>query len=138
MLRYDSRLLRAALLGNAMFSGACGLSLFLAPVPVGAWLGVFEPPLLMSMGAGLLMFAGALALLATRRRLSPTWVRVVVAADASWVVGSFLFLLSPLAGALSRPGTWTVAGVALVVAFWGALQTLGALVNDGRPAEALP
>lgn len=134
----DSRLLRRALKGNAAFSGACAVLLLAAPDAVGFWLGLPGTHLLVWLGLGLLAFAGALVVLAMRPWPSLPWVRAIIAADASWVVGTVILLLTPWVGALSRRGVWTVILVAVVVAFWGVLQVLGVRAMGGRGGQAPP
>jgi hypothetical protein len=136
MLPPDHRLLRRALLGNAAFSGACAVPLLFTPDAVASWLGLPESLLLPGLGLGLLAFAGALVVLAIRPRPTRSWVLAVIAADAAWVVGTVILLLSPWAGSLSGPGIWTVILVAAVVSAWGLLQAAGARAMDRPSGEA--
>lgn len=138
MIPPHARLLRGALLGNAAFSGTCAVPLVVAPAAVASWLGLAQTPLLVGLGLGLLAFAGVLVVLATRPRPARSWVLAVIAADAAWVAGTAILLLSPAAGAFSDRGMWTVLLVAVNVAAWGLLQAAGARALARPPAEGHP
>jgi len=115
------RLLRRALLGNACFSAASGLTLLLAPATVGNWLDFEAPGLFRFLGTGLLLFAAELLFQTTRK--TPRRLRGWIAsfADFSWVVASCaLPLLFP--SALSSTGWVLVLGVAAVVFVFGFIQ----------------
>ena len=119
----DSRLLRRALLGNALFSTVCGLILLLGASPLDPWLGI-PAWVLRAVGLGLLPFALGLFLNARREvvRRSEAWV--AVALDLAWVAGSAWLVLGEL-WPLREPGTWAVIGVAAVVLECAVFQALG-------------
>ena len=118
----DDRLLRLSLRGNAAFSTLCGLTSLLAAGSLAAALGIPEPALLTSLGLQLLVFAGLLALLASRPAIRPGLALAVVAADVLWVIGTGPVLV---AGILTPLGSWTAFAVANVIALFAVLQYLG-------------
>lgn len=129
--RESPALLRTSLLGNAVFSGTCGAVLLLANGTIGAWLGLSLGPLVQLLGLGLLIFAVAVAVLGTRPTPSTRWVRVVIAADASWVVGSMILIASPLAASLTERSVWLLLLLAKCVFFWAVLQSIGLRMASG-------
>ena len=85
------RLLRVALLGDAVASGATGLLMAAAAGPLAPLLGLPEP-LLRGAGLVLLPYAAVVARLGTRPMPGRGAVRAVVALNLLWVVDSLLLL----------------------------------------------
>ncbi|MFQ5699811.1 MAG: hypothetical protein ACE5IL_16225 [Myxococcota bacterium] len=117
-----SRLLRGALRANALFSGVSGVCALIAAAPLAEHLGVAPPVRVSSTGLDLVGFAGLLALVASRPRISPAWVTAILAADGLWVLGSAVLI--PL-GVFSLQGRWIIAILAEIVAALAILQYAG-------------
>src|SRR5690606_32265086 len=107
LLRSPS-LLKYALIGDALASGAAGLVLVAAAAPLAGWLGLPET-LLRLAGASLLPFARIVAWVGTRAVPPRAAAWAIVAYNAVWIVESFALLLF---GGYSP----TSLGVAFVVA----------------------
>lgn len=121
--RSDSRLLRRALTGNAVFSTLCGVTLLAAGGLLGPVLAV--PPLaLRIVGLTLLPFAFGLWQNAHRVAVHRGEAWLAVGLDLAWVAGSALLVFGDL-WPLSYAGIWAVLGVAEVVLVCAALQGLG-------------
>ncbi|BBC31658.1 hypothetical protein SGFS_029520 [Streptomyces graminofaciens] len=112
-------MLRRFLALDAVVTGANGLAYLVASGPLGRFLGVGSG-LLLALGAFLTVYAGAVALLASRGRPPAPAVRAVVEANLAWAVLSLvalaLWLTPSTAGAV-----WTVLQ-ALTVAGFAAAQ----------------
>ena len=80
----NSQMLRPPLLMNAVFSGANGLLLTLAPVLVALWLGPNTTGIYSLLGVGLLLFCVTLGVLAARP--TPLAVLAITGADLGWVI----------------------------------------------------
>ncbi len=127
----NDRPLRAALLGNAVFSALSGLACLLAADAVStalfaqgvAPLGLAPADVVLELGILLLAFAGLVALIATRPTLSRGWAGAVIAADILWVLDSAL-LLAFFPDHLSAAGFRIVLDVAVLVALFAAGQTV--------------
>lgn len=128
-----NRLLRYALLGDAVSSGAMGLLLALGA-------GVLEPLLglpailLRSLGLALLPFAALVAWAGTRPLIRPGFVWTIVAVNSIWVLDSFLLLVWP---GLSPSLLGQVFVVAQAVAVGGFAIAQGLLVGGPRGNAAL-
>lgn len=128
------RLLRASLLGNAVFSATTGAALTLVPVEVAELAGLDAPAALRLLGTGLLAFAGLVAWVGTRARLRALPAVLISFADLMWVAVSVaLVLVAPpliLAG-----GSLSVLLVALAVLGFGVGQLLGVrrLLRETHP-----
>jgi hypothetical protein len=112
----SDRLLRRTLWGNAIFSVVAGAALATfagpfaeasahAPVDVA---GLDLAIMFQALGLGVIAFGALCAWVASRGILSSAWARAIFAADVAWVAGSVLVL--------ALPASWTVAGVAGIVA----------------------
>lgn len=120
------RILRLALLGNAVFSTVSGL----ACLALRDWLasrtglGAGE---ISSLGIVLLVFAALLVFLETRRDLRRPWIRatvlVVAGLDVLWVAASAVAIFGP--SPLTNTGRWLAGVVALVVADFAFFQLYG-------------
>lgn len=82
----NSKTLRPPLLMNAVFSGANGLLLTLAPVLIASWLGPQTTGIYSFLGVGLLLFCLTLGFLAARP--TPLAVLAVTGADLGWVIST--------------------------------------------------
>ncbi|MGW6790411.1 hypothetical protein [Streptomyces chartreusis] len=120
--------LRRFLALDAVVTGANGLAYLAVSGPLGRLLGV-ESSLLLALGAFLAVYAGAVALLASRARPAGLPVRAVIEANLAWTVLSLVALalwLSPTtAGAV-----WTVLQ-ALTVAGFAGLQYAALRIRQG-------
>lgn len=83
----NTHLLRAALVGNAIFSAACGAASIAAPSGLSKELAI--PEWLISSGGGLLiLYATALVGLSRMRRVASPWAVLATSLDVLWVIGS--------------------------------------------------
>jgi hypothetical protein len=118
-----SQLLRRALIADAAITGATGLALLAAAGPLAALFGLPDQ-LLRYAGVSLLPFAAFVGALSGRESISLTAVRVVIAANALWVVDSLLLLVTGWVDP-SVLGYAFVIGQALIVAAFAELQYAG-------------
>ena len=125
-------LLKYALLGDALASGAMGLLLVAAAAPLAGLLGLPES-LLRMVGASLLPFAAIVAWIGTRAEPPRAAVWAVVAYNALWVVESFALLLVGWY-APSPIGIAFIVVQAVVVAAFAELQVFG--LRTARPIVA--
>ncbi len=140
--RDRSKLLRAALGSNALFTLGCGAPLAFAPGASAAWLGTTHSGAVAAFGAFLLGFALVLGATALRRVYAP-WGALLAALDLGYVVGSLAFLaLAPDAlGSHGRAAVAIVAGIVfvLVLVELAGLRRLvswnPALRDDGTPCH---
>ena len=116
-------LLRLALLGDAVASGATGLLLAAVAGPLAPWLGL-PAPLLRGAGLVLLPYAALVAWAGLRADVGRGTVWAVIVANLLWVADSVLLLavgpFSPTA-----LGTGFVLAQALVVLGFGLAQRAG-------------
>ncbi|MEU1053862.1 hypothetical protein [Streptomyces sp. NPDC005876] len=121
-------MLRRFLALDAAVTGANALAYLALSGPLGRFLGAGSRTLL-ALGAFLALYAGAVALLAARRRPPAPGVRAVVEANLAWAAVSVaalaLWLEPTTAGAV-----WTVLQ-ALVVAGFALLQHLALRQRQG-------
>ncbi|MDT9686064.1 hypothetical protein RND61_28925 [Streptomyces sp. TRM76323] len=120
-------MLRRFLALDAVVTGANGLAYVAAPGPLGRLFGV-DATLLLALGAFLVVYAAAVAGVASRRRPSTAAVTAVVDANALWAVLSVVALVAWLepstAGAVWIPAqAVTVAGFAALQ--WTSLRARG-------------
>jgi hypothetical protein len=118
-----SPLLRYALIGDALASGATGLLLAGGAGLLTGLLGLPEQ-LMRYAGLFLLPYAAIVAYVGTREAVSRAAVWAIIAANALWVVESILLLVS---GWVSPTGLGVafVAAQALVVAGFAEAQFIG-------------
>jgi hypothetical protein len=114
--------LRIALKLDAVVTGANGAAYLVLAGPLGDLLGL-APSLLRSIGAFLLVFAGAVWLVAARPAISLPATVAVIAANALWAVGSVTFLALGASDPTTAGGIWIVLQ-ALVVAGLAELQVV--------------
>ncbi|MFE6170845.1 hypothetical protein [Streptomyces sp. NPDC056464] len=120
--------LRRFLALDAVVTGANALACLAVSGPLGRLLGV-DSTLLLALGGFLAVYAGAVALLASRARPAEFPVRAVIEANLAWAVLSLLALalwLSPT----TAGSVWTVLQ-ALVVAGFAALQHVALKARQG-------
>ena len=128
----NDRPLRWVLLANAGVSAISALACLLAAEAVAntifapglSLFGLSAVELVFELGILLLAFAGCVALIATRRVLRRGWVWAVIAADALWVLDSWL-LLAIFPDVLTPAGFGIVAGCAGLVALFAIDQLIG-------------
>jgi hypothetical protein len=114
--------LRYALIGNASFSIVTGAFILIAHDWTAHLLGLSGTANLIGLGIGLIIFAAALLINASRPelRLAEAWA--VVLMDSAWVAGSYVTLLIV---PLTAEGKWAIAMVADLVLLFAVLQWLG-------------
>ena len=115
------RLLRRALLGNALFSAVCGVTLLLLAAPLS---NALELPvwLLTVIGVGLLPFAAIVALIARDPHLPSA--RAVIGADIAWVVAAVAVLVT-VGSSMAPSAAITLGIVTVAVADFAVLQWVG-------------
>lgn len=124
MLNFTSpHFLRRVLQLDAMSGIACGLLMTLGADLLSPFFGL---PRALMMDAGLALFpiAAFILFVATRERIAPKLVWIIIAGNAIWAADSFLLLMS---GWVS-PTAWGqafVIGQALVVAVFAELEFFG-------------
>jgi hypothetical protein len=127
--------LRTVLRLNAASSAAAGAAALIAAGPVADLLDVDRPGLVRLVGAGLLLFAVNVALIAgTRPARLVAGAVAVSAVDAAWVVATVVLCL---AGAFGGPGVAVALAMGVVVGALAEAQLLGVSrarrVPDGSP-----
>src|SRR5262245_6728203 len=119
----QSTFLRRALVLDAVASGATALLVIAAAGLIDGLLGL---PVALLRGAGLVLvpYVAFVVFVATRARIEPAAVWLIIACNALWAIASFGLLLS---GQLAPTGLGIafVAAQAIVVALLGELQYLG-------------
>ncbi|WP_149826710.1 hypothetical protein [Streptomyces tailanensis] len=112
-------MLRRFLTMDAVVTGVNGLAYLTAAGPLGRFLGV-DSGLLRALGAFLVVYAAAVALLASRERPPTLSVRAVIDANLLWAVLSLVALAAWLTPSTAG-AVWTVLQ-ALAVAGFAAVQ----------------
>ncbi|MFC1975261.1 hypothetical protein ACFLXQ_02555 [Chloroflexota bacterium] len=120
----SSTFVRNVLKANAVFSSLSGGAFLVAAKPMAAFLGLSIPAILIITGILLLIFAADVFYLATRKTVNPKGVVAVIVADALWVIGSVILLVTGLVP-LTVEGKWAVGIVAVMVAVLADLQYYG-------------
>ncbi|HXM19872.1 MAG TPA: hypothetical protein VN948_01235 [Terriglobales bacterium] len=116
------RLLKKALMGNALFSILSGVAILFANRWLVQFLGLPEKISLAILGFGLIGYAATLLLNARRPKIKITDAWVAVVMDLIWVVGSYVLILFV---PFSVGGKWIVALVAELVLAFAILQWFG-------------
>jgi uncharacterized membrane protein YesL len=130
----QARLLRVALVGNALFSALSGGVMIVASGLVTDTLGWTGPELWPFIGAGLWIFAADLLWQARRARPVPWQALLSSVGDGCWVVATVgLALTYP--SLMNATGWGLAAAVAVIVALFGFLQ-LGGLDRLNRAPAA--
>lgn len=114
------RLLKTSLLANAIFSALSGLSFIILSRQATTFLGWSSPWLIIVIGIGLLGFSVVVARAAFT--LNTETIKHIIIMDILWVVTSAILLLTPW---ISLASKWVVADLALIVAIFVFLQSLG-------------
>lgn len=125
-------LLRRWLRANGAFSAISGLALAVLSGSLPELLGAGGRWVYLAIGIGLVLYSVHLWRVAGRP-VDPVEIRMIVAGDAAWVLGSAGLVLS---GALSPTGVWIVAGVAVVIGLFAVLQWRGLKRAGSVPAPA--
>ncbi len=86
-----ANILRNTLLIDAGASLLAGVAALLFAPPLAQITGI-APWILYVLGAGLVIFAADVALVATRKKINPLFVKAIIAANIAWVIGSGLVL----------------------------------------------
>ena len=130
-----SRLLRRALVADAIITGATGLAMFLAAGILAALFGLPDA-LLRYAGLSLIPFAAFVGVLAGRETISRTAVRAIIVANVLWVVNSLLLLMTGWVQP-SVLGYIFVIGQAIIVAGFAEVQHAGlkAVTASAGPAR---
>jgi len=114
--------LRTALKLDAIVTGANGAAYLVAAGPLEDLLGL-EPALLRGIGAFLLLFSGAVWVVASRPQVSSSAALAVIAINVLWAADSIAFLASGASDPTTFGGIWIVMQ-ALVVAGFAGLQAV--------------
>ncbi|GAA3657724.1 hypothetical protein GCM10022224_021180 [Nonomuraea antimicrobica] len=117
------KFLRLALAADAVVTGGNGLAYLALATPVSPLLGP-GTGLLRGIGAFLLAYAVAVGVLASRRQISPTGTRAVIAVNVVWTLGSIAAVVTGAADLTTAGSAWAIAQ-ALVVALFAELQITG-------------
>jgi len=121
-----ARFLRLVLALDAAVTGVNGLVYVAATAAVSALLGP-GAGLLRGIGAFLIVYGAAVALLATRgddRTVSEAGTRAVIGLNITWAVGSVAAVATGLLEFTTMGAVWAIAQ-ALVVATFAGLQIMG-------------
>lgn len=118
-----STLLRYALIGDAVASGATGLLLALGAGALTQLLG-FPEPLMREAGLILLPYAAAVAYIGTRETMSRRSVWAVIALNAIWAADSMILIVSGWVSP-TMLGYAFVLAQALVVIIFAEMQYFG-------------
>lgn len=129
----SSTLLRGALLADAIASGAMGLLLAIAAVPLAGLLALPDA-LLRETGLLLIPYALFVGYLGSRLRLPVTLAWLIVAGNAVYTLASFALLLGNWLSP-NLPGELFIAAQAIVVGVLAELQYVGA--RKSAPAIAV-
>ena len=116
------RLLRTALLANALYSGLSGAMLVAASPFIGPWVGL-DGRALLAVGVGLVGYAAVLAIARGLTRLLRIVGRLAVGADLAWVAGAAALIL--IGDVLTSQGNLALALLTGGVGVLAAIQVLG-------------
>ena len=130
----DTKLLRVALIANALFSTASGGTMLILGPTVATELGALPVVLLQAIGAALLGFAVLVAFVATRPR--PAWALGISVLDIGWILGTVPLVF--VDGVLTRTGVVAVLSIAAIVGLLAMAQLAGIrrlLRDDDGPGK---
>jgi hypothetical protein len=127
--RLDLTALPVALRLDAVVTAANGAAYLVAAGPLSELLGL-SAPLLRIAGAGLLVFAAVVWLVATAERMARPAPATIIALNAAWAIGCVVAVLADLVTPTTAGAAWMIAQ-ALVVAGFAELQLTG-LRRAGR------
>ena len=117
-------LLKYTLLTNAATSALAGLLCIVLNGFLSELIGLSSSIYLYIVGGFLLIFAADVWFTASRNPINPLFVKMIIAADLAWVIGSFLLVLL-------LPELFTFTGIVLIeviavgVLGYAVLQTIG-------------
>lgn len=124
MTRTNDSLLRNALRGNAAFSGISGIIAIIDAGMIADFMGTGTALIYMILGLNLVVYAGILLYYAGQQEIDKRFAWFAVIADAIWVIGSALILLTN-AFDLTIGGKWLVLILADVVLIFAIVQYIG-------------
>jgi Ca2+/Na+ antiporter len=132
-----TKTLRTALVANALFSALTGMALLVFGEPIAGWIGVGAPFVYRVLGGGLLVFAGLVGWIGTRRTVDTFRAALISLADLLWVIGTVVLILSTLE-TVETHGIVALLLVATVVLFFGLRQLRGIeeTYRDARGSRA--
>jgi hypothetical protein len=116
------RLLRTALLGNAIYSGLSGATMVAASPFIGPLVGL-DGWVLLVLGVGLVGYAAVLAIARGQARFLPIVGRLAVGADLVWVAGAAALIL--IGDVLTGQGNLALALLTGGVGVLASVQVLG-------------
>ena len=120
---------------NAVSTAACALAMLATRGTLYSFFGLEAPLLLDVLAAGLLVYAGALALVAGRQPVTRQALMAFSFGDALWVASSIVVLLV-FWGQLAPIARFLIIAVGLVVEVFATLQFRAARENSGTPLDA--
>jgi len=124
-LSTSNSLLRRALQADGVFGGIVSGALFtLGANPIASFMGLPNALPILLIGVGLIAWGVALLTLSSRPVMERRFVTAVIAANAIWIIGSFIILVADLF-ALTTGGRWAVMIVADVVVLFTIAQFIG-------------
>ncbi|MEU0570819.1 hypothetical protein ABZ297_36240 [Nonomuraea sp. NPDC005983] len=118
-----TKFLRIALALDAVVTGVNGLVYLAAAGPTSDLLGP-DAELLRGIGAFLLVYGVAVGFLASRGTISQAGVKVMIALNIIWTLGSIAAVVTGAAGFTTIGAVWAIAQ-ALVVGVFAELQIMG-------------
>jgi hypothetical protein len=122
----DFRLLRRTLRGNGIFCGISGAAFIVAAAPLGTFLGLSTPIILLVLGLVLLLTALSLFRAAGTHSIDYKTGLLYAIIDSVWVIGSVILLLGSWVP-FTTEGKWAVGLVAVIVALFASLEFYGSL-----------
>ncbi|MFI6923406.1 hypothetical protein ACIBIZ_25955 [Nonomuraea spiralis] len=118
-----TKFLRLALAADAVVTGVNGLVYLALAAPVSGLLGP-EAGLLREIGIFLLVYGAGVGLVAARPSISQAAVKVIIALNIVWTLGSVAAVVTGALGFTTIGAVWAIAQ-ALVVALFAELQITG-------------
>jgi hypothetical protein len=118
-----TKFLRLTLIADAVVTGVNGLVYLAFAAPVSGLLGP-DAPFLRAIGAFLLVYGAAVALLGTRRTIGRPATMAVITLNIIWTLGSVAAVISGALDLTTVGAIWAIAQ-ALVVALFAELQITG-------------
>jgi hypothetical protein len=120
---------------NSISTAACAFAMLATRGSLYTFFGLDTPLLLDALAAGLLLYAGALALAARRQPVTRQALMAFTVADALWVVASAVVLLA-FWGQLAPVARVAIVAVGLVVEVFATLQFRAARQVPTRSLQA--
>jgi len=112
---------RRTMLANASFTAASAVFIFIARESLYPLFALESPALLAAIAAGLLLYAGSLAVAARRQPPDRRALLTAAVLDAGWVVGSVIVLIAAWTQ-LAPAGRVLLIAAALIVEVFATLQ----------------